>query len=146
VGTVVLAMLIAIWLYLEYRLHVKRRGAKTTEEAPVKLFILMSPDGSREKEWLCEGMSSFLIGKGTVSQSVDIELGDTHYSNYIANEHAILNYVDGIWYIEDLGSSINGVGIRKRGEEYVLRLKPSVSYRVDEGDILHISKARILVR
>jgi len=109
-------------------------------------LILMSPDGDREKEWHSEGVTSFLIGKGTVNQTVDIELGDTHYADYIANEHAVLNQVNGIWYIEDLGNSINGVGIRKRGEEYALRLKPSVSYKVDEGDILYISKAKILVR
>ena len=105
----------------------------------------MTPDGGREKEWLCQGVTSFLIGKSTTTSTVDIELGDTHYGEYIAAEHAVLNQMDGIWYIEDLGS-VNGVGLRKRGEEYTLRLKPMVSYKVDEGDVIYISKAKILVR
>jgi len=53
--------------------------------------------------------------------------------------------MDGTWYLEDLGS-VNGVGLRKKGEEYTLRLKPLTSYKIDEGDAIHISKARILVR
>ena len=146
IGTVGLVVLIVAWLYFEYYLRTKNRKVRVTEDAPIKRFILMSPDGNREKEWHCEGMASFLIGKGMVNKNVDIELGDTHYADYITNEHAVLNCVEGVWYIEDLGNSINGVGIRKRGDEYTLRLKPSVSYKVDEGDIIYISKAKILVR
>jgi len=140
-----LIVIIAIWLWLEYSLRTKGRKAKPESVTPIKRLILMTPDGEREKEWHCEGITSFLIGKGTVSNSVDIELGDTHYSDYIADEHAILNYADGIWYLEDLGS-LNGVGLRKRDEVYTLRLKPDVAYKIDEGDIIYISKAKILVR
>ena len=144
-GTIGLVVVVAIWLWFEYYFRVKRRRVKNTSDAPIRRLILMSPDGEREKEWHCEGVTSFLIGKGTVTRNVDIELGDTHYCDYISNEHAVLNQIEGTWYIEDLGS-VNGVGIRKRGEEYTLRLKPLVSYKVDEGDILYISKAKILVR
>ena len=145
-GTAGLIILTIIWLFLEYHIRIKKRRVRTVEDAPVRRFVLMSEGGAREKEWHCEGMTSFLIGKGTVSRNVDIELGDTHYAEYIANEHAVLNRIDGIWYMEDLGTSINGAGIRKRGEEYALRLRPNVSYKVDEGDVLYISKVKILVR
>ena len=144
IGTAGLVIVIIAWLYLEYYMRINRRSIKP-EDVPVKRLILMSPDGEREKEWHCEGVTSFLIGKGTIGKSVDIELGDTHYRDYISNEHAVLNHLDGIWYVEDLGS-LNGVGIRKKGEEYTMRLKPSVSYKISDGDILYISKAKILVR
>ena len=126
-------------------MHFRRRVISPPDDSSVKRLILMSPDGEREKEWHCEGMTSFLIGKGRIDKNVDIELGDTHFKDYISSEHAVLNQLDGTWYVEDLGS-VNGVGIRKKGEEYTLRLKPSVAYKISEGDILYISKAKILVR
>lgn len=147
IGTIAIIALVSAWLGHEYykrRLFMK---SKIGHEVltPITRFILISADGEREKEWHCEGVSSFLVGKGTTENAADIELGDTQYGKYIANEHAILNNLDGIWYIEDLGS-MNGVGIKKRGEEYTLRLKPNIAYKVDEGDILFISKIKILAR
>jgi pSer/pThr/pTyr-binding forkhead associated (FHA) protein len=86
-----------------------------------------------------------LVGKGTAANTVDIELGDTQYCEFVSNEHAVLNHIDGIWYVEDLGS-LNGVGLKKRSGEYTLRLKPEVAYKIDEGDIIYISKAKIFVQ
>lgn len=113
------------------------------KESTIRKYVLITRDGETEKEWSCKGVNSFLIGKGTISQSVDIDLSDTYYAQYISNEHAVLNFHDGYWYIEDLNSA-NGVGLKKRGEEYSLRLKPLTSYKIDEGDIIYISKVKIL--
>ncbi len=143
VGTIVFILVALIWLLFEYRSG--KSVAFERYESPIRKFILITRDGEREKEWYCEGMSSFLIGKGTTLQDVDIELGDSQYNDYISNEHAVLNYSDGYWYIEDL-NSFNGVGIKKKGEEYAFRLKPLVSYKVDEGDLIYIAKAKLLVR
>ena len=140
-GTLGIALIIFLWLFFEF----KRPKAKELHIENVNSFVLISPDGEKEKEWHSSSATSFLIGKGTVTSPVDIELGDIQYGEFISNEHAVLNFMDGIWYLEDLGS-INGVGLRKKGEEYTLRLKPLTSYRIDEGDTMYISKARILVR
>jgi len=148
IGAILLTAVVIIWMLVEYAMRFGNRKIKKTNTEPaaiIKRLILMNPDGEREKEWHCEGVSSFLIGKGTTINSVDIELGDTQYSEYISNEHAVLNHMQGTWYLEDLGS-MNGVGLKKRGEEYTLRLKPGVAYKIDEGDIIYISKAKILVR
>jgi hypothetical protein len=144
VGTIAAGLIVIAWLCLEYRIIIRQRSA-FEPESPIRRLILMTRDGEREKEWQCEGMNSFLIGKGTTAGEVDIELGDTHYNEYISHEHAALNFSDGFWYISDL-NSLNGVGIKKKGEECALRLKPMISYKIDEGDIIYISKAKILVR
>jgi len=112
--------------------------------ASISCFVLLSTEGGFEKEWHVPGATSFLIGKGTVSNEVDMELGDTHFCEYISTEHAVLNFIAGCWYIEDL-DSLNGVGIRKKGEEFALRLKPGVPQKVDIGDVIYISKAKIMV-
>ncbi len=145
VGTVAVALLVLVWILLEYRYGTrqKKTGYRELPEEPITRFVLMNTEGGREKEWHVAGNKSFLIGKSTVKKEVDIELGDTQYCEYISNEHAVLNYADGYWYIEDLGSK-NGVGIRKQGEEYALRLKPEVLYKVAVGDIIYISKAKII--
>ena len=145
VGTIAALLIVVIWLLFEYRRTRPMRVINMDYESSIKRFVLMTRDGDKEKEWHCEGVSSFLIGKSTIAGEVDMELGDTHYCEFISNEHAVLNYSDGHWYIEDLDSR-NGVGIKKRGEEYALRLKPLTSYKIDEGDIIYISKAKILVR
>lgn len=142
VGTIIVILIAVICLLFEYK---RQRARSVKYESSIKRFVLITRDGDKEKEWHCEGMTSLLIGKGTAKREVDIELGDTHYSEYISNEHAVMNYYGGYWYIEDLNSR-NGVGIKKKGEEYALRLKPLVSYKIDEGDIIYISKAKILVR
>ena len=141
VGTTGLILLAAAWLMFSF----SKRGPAPPEESPIKKLVLITRDGEREKEWSCEGLVSLLIGKGTVSGEVDVELGDTHYCEYITNEHAVINYSDGFWYIEDLNSA-NGVGIKKKGEEYALRLKPMTPYKIEEGDLIYISKAKLLAR
>lgn len=143
-GTLILAALLAVWILFEFRWAQKSKEQAYSEyESPIKRFVLIAGGGEREKEWYCEGAKSFLIGKSTAGREVDMELGDTEYSEYIADEHAALNYADGFWYIEDL-DSLNGVGIKKRDEEFALRIKPGTPYKIDEGDIIYISKAKIL--
>lgn len=143
-GISAVILIILIWLFFEYK-EKKLKINLNQNKSNIKKFVLITRDGEREKEWYCEGVNSFLIGKGTIKSQVDIELGDTYYSEYISSEHAVLNYSDGYWYIEDLDSK-NGVGLKKKNEEYALRLKPMTSYKIDEGDIIYISKAKILVR
>ncbi|WP_058486181.1 FHA domain-containing protein [Defluviitalea phaphyphila] len=141
-GTMAIGILCIMWFAIEYRL---RKQEVLQYNSNIKKLILMDGDGSREKEWYFEGAVSFLIGKSTPTTEVDIELGDTRYSEYISNEHAVMNYSNGFWYIEDL-ESLNGVGLKKKGEQFVFRLKPFTPYKVDKGDIIYISKAKLLVR
>ena len=143
IGTAAVILLVFIWIMAD--LKSKKRLKNILEKSNIKKFVLITRDGEREKEWHCENCMSLLIGKGTLSNEVDIELGDTYYAEYISNEHALLNYSGGFCYIEDLESQ-NGVGLKKKGDEYAFRLKPHTAYKVDDGDIIYISKAKLLAR
>lgn len=140
VGTAVILLLLILWFYYE-----RKNTKNVLYQSNIKKFVLITRDGEKEKEWHCQGVNSFLIGKSTIDHEVDIDLADTYYAEYISPNHAVLNYAEGYWYIEDLNSK-NGVGIKKRGEEYALRLKPMISYKIDEGDMIYISKAKLFVR
>ena len=142
VGTAVIILLLVLWFYYERR-NIQKQNV--LYQSNIKKFVLITRDGEKEKEWYCEGVNSFLIGKSTIDHEVDIDLADTYYAEYISPNHAVLNYAEGYWYIEDLNSK-NGVGIKKKGEEYALRLKPMTSYKIDEGDMIYISKAKLFVR
>lgn len=117
----------------------------TYEIASIKRIVLVTNEQDTEKEWLCENSKAFLIGKSTEVQNVDIDLADLQCNAYISQEHAVMNYSNGYWYIEDLASR-NGVGLKKFDEEYAYKLKPFTSYKLDEGDIIYISKAKLLLR
>ena len=143
VGTAAIILLFVLWFYYERKNTNQQKN--TIYESNIKKFVLITRDGEKEKEWYCEGVQSFLIGKSSIDKEVDIDLSDTYYMDYISPAHAVLNYAEGYWYIEDLNSK-NGVGIKKRGEEYALRLKPMTSYKIDEGDVIYISKAKLLAR
>ena len=146
ISIAVLAAVIFI-VFVMYSYKGASRHEYYTEKDPgeqITRFVLMSENGAREKEWYVSGANGFLIGKGTAGGEVDIELGDTQYSDYVSREHAVLNFVKGFWYIEDL-SSKSGVGLKKKGKDFALRLKPEVLYKVDVGDVIYISKVRIMV-
>ena len=56
----------------------------------------------------------------------------------------MVNYVKGAWYIEDLESK-EGLGIKKK-QNHALKLKAYTPCRIDKGDILYVSKIKLLVK
>ena len=138
-GITIVAVILFAWFFCVYRSQKKR---KPIAQSRISKFVLVSPDGEKEKEWNCEGANSFLIGK---KSSAEINLQDHFYADTIANEHAVLNLSHGCWYIEDL-NSVNGVGIKKKQEDFTFKIKPMTSYKIDAGDLIYISRAKILVK
>ncbi len=143
VGLVISALIIAITGYIFWIENKKYEIIR--EQSNITKIILIGSQGKPDKEWSLQLMNSILIGKNIDNNFVDIDLGDEVYADYIAPKHAVMNFVDGIWYIEDY-DSVNGVGIKKVGEEYAFKLKPNVLYRLDKGDVLHISKIKLHLR
>lgn len=111
----------------------------------IKKLIYITNDGEREREWHIDGAISLVIGKSTLTQEVDIDLTDTKYTQYIANQHSILNCVQGNWYIEDL-DTLNGVGVKRKGESLCYRIESGKPYKVDIGDMIYMGKARMIMK
>lgn len=137
-----LLLLLIIWI--------KKHNIRSREEfnhmPDIKKLVLLTSDSDTNKEWYISGMNSVLIGKQSDDACVvDVDLSDTIYSKYISDIHAVLNYSDGCWYVEDLNSK-NGVGIKKHRDEYALRIKPLTPYILRAGDLLYIGKIKIWVQ
>lgn len=94
--------------------------------------------------WEMYGKSSMVIGLDVGENKVDVNLLNTTYASIIDIEHAVLNYANGNWYIEDLGTK-NGTSIVKKDKKkYALTIgKPCL---VEKGDIIYISLTKLQLR
>lgn len=111
----------------------------------IRKIVLLNERGAEIEEWLLEGKTSLLIGKSSTEQEVDINLNGTEYESLINYEHAVLNCVSGMWYIEDI-DSVNGVGVKKAHKRVKSSLKQESPYRLNSGDIIYIANTRILAK
>ena len=87
------------------------------------------------------GKISLVIGVDFGENNVDVNLKNSTYSSMIDIEHAVLNYSNGNWYVEDIGS-VNGRSIIKSdGKKY--KLTSSEPCILDKGDILCVSLTKL---
>ena len=92
--------------------------------------------------WELYGRTSAIIGKDVGENAVDIDLSKNPYAALIDVEHAVMNYADGSWYIEDLDSR-NGISIKKFGQEKIYRLSSLQPCKLDFGDVLIIGVCQL---
>ena len=88
---------------------------------------------------------SFLIGKSNRENDVLIDLNSSIYSQFIEDNHAVLNYASGKWYIEDL-SVESRVCIEKNEDGKKYRVVKNTPCTVKKGDIIFISKVKLLLK
>ncbi|MCI1695992.1 FHA domain-containing protein [Aneurinibacillus aneurinilyticus] len=112
-------------------------------EAGITKLILLDEKGAGIKEWYIQGETSLLIGKSSKHSEVDIDLSDAEYASLISKQHAVLNYADGNWYIEDIDSK-NGTGIKQAYKSAKSRLEAQEPYRIGTGDVIYIANTKIL--
>ncbi|MEC1180043.1 FHA domain-containing protein [Metasolibacillus meyeri] len=120
----------------------KKALAQTTD---IEKLVLLNEQGQEVLEWSLKNQTSLLIGKKTVDYQPEIDLSHTEYAALINTEHALLNCVDGIWYVEDV-DSVNGVGIRKPYRHLTQKLKQENPYPIGYGDILYIANTKIIAK
>ena len=96
------------------------------------------------KSWELFDQVSLVIGQDVGENQVDVDLKDSVYASMIDVEHAVLNYANGMWYIEDLGSR-NGVSVKKAGHNKEFKLGQTQPCKLDPGDIIFIGMARLKI-
>lgn len=117
---------------------------KGKKNGGISKLILISEDGRSLKNWNLRGKVSFLIGRNTKDNEVDIDLSEAEYSELVSRQHAVLNFAEGKWYIEDVGSSY-GSGLKKVDEEK-FKLETERLYEINSGDTLYIANTKIMVK
>lgn len=114
-------------------------AAKVTEA------VLLNEEDRPLASWTLYGKASMVIGRDAGENQVDISLSSSTYASTVDAEHAVLNYTDGTWYIEDLASH-NGVSIQSRKDGRKYKLAPFHPCKLDAGDMIHVGLARLLIR
>jgi hypothetical protein len=111
----------------------------------IKKLILRDDEGRNVKVWDIEAKTAVLIGKKTRDNEVDIDLSETDYATLVSQQHAVLNFSENFWYIEDLGST-NGSGVLRPKDNSKVRLELGKPFRLCSDDVIYISNLKILVK
>jgi hypothetical protein len=107
-------------------------------------LVLLSEEDTVVKTWNILGKNSLVIGKKNSEEDIDIDLSDTYFSGTVSDVHAILNYVDGSWYIEDMQSK-NGTQIKGFLEDKLYNIKDGQS-KLAKKDYIFIGLNKLQIR
>lgn len=107
-------------------------------------LVLLSEEDTVVKTWNILGKNSLVIGKKNSEEDIDIDLSDTYFSGTVSNVHAVLNYVDGSWYIEDMQSK-NGTQLKGFLEDKLYNIKDGQS-KLAKKDYIFIGLNKLQIR
>lgn len=107
-------------------------------------LVLLSEEDTVVKTWNILGKNSLVIGKKNSEEDIGIDLSDTYFSGTVSDVHAILNYVDGSWYIEDMQSK-NGTQIKGFLEDKLYNIKDGQS-KLAKKDYIFIGLNKLQIR
>ena len=150
IGLFLCMVVILADLSIQFLIKAKISLSRTLEETGniktgmgIERLILLDEQNKPVKSWDMTGRTAMLIGRSGGEEDVDVDLEDCTYSSFIDFLHAVLNFAQDEWYVEDLGSQ-NGIKIRQvvDGECYKVMGRPC---RVEAGDILYIANTRLLL-
>ncbi len=111
----------------------------------IEKLILIDEEGVSLKSWDVGGRISLVIGKSSADSEVDIDLKDTDYSSLVSRQHAVLNFANDSWFIEDIGS-VNGSGIKRADESSKFKIEKGTPYKINSGDIIYIANSKLLTK
>ncbi|MBD5088261.1 MAG: FHA domain-containing protein [Clostridiales bacterium] len=148
---VILAVFACIYMWFIYVKATKDLIVATPVEmirennTHIRKLILLNDEYQMLKQWNIEGKAGLLIGKNTKEETVDIDLSDTALSALISNEHALLNYTNGNWFVEDFDSE-QGTAVQKVNKSELQYLTKSEPVQLEAGDYIYIGKTILQVK
>ena len=109
----------------------------------IRELLLLDENGKPLKSWSLVGKTCLVIGKKDKDTEVDVDLSDSAYAAFVEPQHAVLNFANERWYLEDV-SDENGVRVKKAedGGVYKVHGRPC---EVCAGDVLYIANTRLLL-
>ena len=111
----------------------------------INAVALIGEQGNVLLEWPLAGKTSVVIGKGSQKEPVDIDLTETAMGQLVSKQHAVLNYTDNGWFVDDIDSK-NGTRVKKRNQSALLDVKLVGAVEVEVGDIIYISNTMLQLR
>ena len=121
------------------------KTAIETGKKPVRELVLINEEGDVLFTWDIRGKTSLVIGKSTQKEPVDIDLSMSAMSQMISKQHAVLNYTNDGWCIDDIDSK-NGTRERKLSQNAIMDVKLVGSVQLAAGDIIYIASTMLQLR
>lgn len=122
----------------------KADGADSNRKKVTSL-VLLNEQGSVLLEWSLQSKTALIIGKSNGKDNVDIDLSGSAVADMVSKQHAVLNYTDNGWYIDDIDSK-NGTRVKKKYQSALLDVKLVGAVEVEAGDIIYIANAMLQIR
>lgn len=123
----------------------QQKEADNRVKRRIQSIVLINEEGTALTEWSMVGKSAMVIGKGTEKEAVDIDLSGSAFAQMISKQHAVLNYTENGWCIDDIDSK-NGTRVKKINRNAILDLKLVGTVELGVGDIIYIANTMLQLR
>lgn len=110
-----------------------------------KKVVLINEEGAPLMEWSLERHTSLIIGKAVDGEVVDIDLSGSAVAQMISKQHAVLNYTEKGWYVDDIDSK-NGTRVKKLTQNSIMDVKLVGAIEVEAGDIIYIANTMLQIQ
>ncbi len=107
--------------------------------------VLINEEGRGLMEWSLERKTSLIIGKSMGGETVDIDLSGSAVAQMISKQHAVLNYTEKGWYVDDIDSK-NGTRVKKLMQNSIMDIKLVGAVEVEAGDIIYIANTMLQIQ
>ena len=115
----------------------------------ILLSVLFKTDKKEKKtnnvEQKKQTITTTATGESTQKEPVDIDLSMSAMSQMISKQHAVLNYTNDGWCIDDIDSK-NGTRVRKLSQNAIMDVKLVGSVQLAAGDIIYIASTMLQLR
>ncbi len=139
-GGAAIALFFALLAFSERKAREKRLLQGSMEEQipledmdNISELALLSEEDTELMVWDMYGKVSLVIGRDVGENQVDVDLSQSSYPGMVDVEHAVLNFSNGNWYIEDVGSN-NGISIHKGQANRLYKISADSPCRVESGE------------
>ena len=123
----------------------ERTGKYGGRRRGISEILLLGEENNVTAVWDIYGKISVVFGKDERENQVDVNLKNTDYAGTVDVEHAVMNYSNDSWYIEDLDSE-NGTRLQRSGEGKKYRVSSREPCKVEKNDIIYLGLAPIKIR
>lgn len=127
------------------RLFYTRQENTYNSNQKIQSICLINENNEVIREWDLFNKVALIIGRSSKNHEVDIDLSDCTYATLVEQEHAVLNFAAGEWYIEDLYSK-NGIYIQKLEDNKKYMLSQDNPCKVEINDCIFIGKTKLRMK
>lgn len=124
---------------------VEKREQYEKNRQPASKVVLLNEEGTALMEWSLQSQTSLIIGKSTDKEPVEIDLSGSAVAQMISKQHAVLNYTDKGWFIDDIDSK-NGTRVKKASQNAIMDVKLVGAIEVERGDIIYIASTMLQIQ